>query len=55
MARIFLETFIKAPREQVFDLARNIDLHKLSTADTKEEEWKQEILLLHYVSTDKCY
>jgi ligand-binding SRPBCC domain-containing protein len=37
MARIHLETFIDAPIERVFDLARSIDLHKLSTKGTKEE------------------
>jgi ligand-binding SRPBCC domain-containing protein len=37
MARIYLETFINAPIERVFDLARSIDLHKLSTKGTKEE------------------
>lgn len=37
MTRIYLETFINAPIERVFDLARSIDLHKLSTKGTKEE------------------
>ncbi|MCW3110112.1 MAG: cell division protein [Segetibacter sp.] len=37
MAKIYLETFINAPIERVFDLARSIDLHKLSTKGTKEE------------------
>ena len=37
MAKIYLETFIHAPIERVFDLARSIDLHKLSTKGTKEE------------------
>lgn len=37
MATIYLQTFIKAPLERVFDLARSIDLHKLSTAETNEE------------------
>ncbi len=37
MATIYLQTFIKAPLERVFDLARSIDLHKLSTVETNEE------------------
>lgn len=37
MARIYLETSINAPIERVFDLARSIELHKLSTRDTNEE------------------
>lgn len=37
MAIIHLETFINAPIERVFDLARSIDLHKLSTKGTNEE------------------
>ncbi|UAY51623.1 SRPBCC family protein [Ferruginibacter albus] len=37
MAKIHLETFINAPIERVFDLARSIDLHKLSTKGTNEE------------------
>ena len=37
MAKIILETFINAPIERVFDLARSIDLHKLSTKGTKED------------------
>ena len=37
MATIHLETFIDAPIDRVFDLARSIDLHKLSTKGTKEE------------------
>jgi len=37
MATIYLETFIEAPIERVFDLSRSIDLHKLSTAKTNEE------------------
>ena len=37
MAKIILETFIDAPIERVFDLARSIDLHKASTKKTNEE------------------
>ncbi|NOQ72160.1 MAG: cell division protein [Crocinitomix sp.] len=37
MPIITLETRIKASKEVVFDLARSIDLHQLSTAKTKEE------------------
>lgn len=37
MPVILLETRIKADIERVFDLSRSIDLHKLSTAKTKEE------------------
>lgn len=37
MARIVLETWINAPIERCFNLSRSIDLHKLSTAKTKEE------------------
>jgi ligand-binding SRPBCC domain-containing protein len=37
MSKIQLETYIEAPIERVFDLARSIDLHKLSTKGTKEE------------------
>lgn len=37
MATIYLQTFIKAPVDRVFDLSRSIDLHKLSTAETNEE------------------
>lgn len=37
MPRIELTTIINAPRERCFDLARSIDLHKLSTAGTEEE------------------
>lgn len=37
MPLIRLETSIEAPVAIVFDLARSIDLHKISTADTKEE------------------
>ena len=37
MPEIKLETIIDAPIERVFDLARSIDLHKLSTKGTNEE------------------
>ena len=37
MKVIKLETIIQAPIERVFDLARSIDLHKLSTKRTNEE------------------
>ena len=37
MATIRLETFIDAPIERVFALARSIDLHKLSMKRTREE------------------
>ena len=37
MAIINLDTHIEAPIERVFDLARSIDLHKLSTTGTNEE------------------
>lgn len=37
MPIIKLETKIIAPQEVVFDLARSIDLHQLSAADTNEE------------------
>ncbi len=37
MPRIVLETVIYAPLSIVFDLARSIDLHKISTAHTNEE------------------
>ena len=37
MPRIELETEIGASRDIVFDLARSIDLHKLSTIQTNEE------------------
>lgn len=36
MPKIELETVIEAPIERVFDLARSIDLHKLSTKGTDE-------------------
>ena len=37
MPKIELQTCIKAPKQIVFDLARSIDLHKISTEQTKEE------------------
>lgn len=37
MPTIHLTTFIEAPIERVFDLSRNIDLHKKSMAHTGEE------------------
>jgi len=37
LQKIHLTTFIKAPAERVFDLSRSINLHKISTASTKEE------------------
>ena len=37
MSKIHLTTFINAPVERVFDLSRSINLHKISTAHTKEE------------------
>jgi len=37
MSKIHLTTFINAPVERVFDLSRSINLHKISTASTKEE------------------
>ena len=36
MTTIHLSTKIKAPIELVFDLSRNIDIHKLSTAKSNE-------------------
>ncbi|HJW08593.1 MAG TPA: SRPBCC family protein [Holophagaceae bacterium] len=36
MASIRLETFIRAPRERVFDLARDLDFHLRSMAHTGE-------------------
>lgn len=36
MSKIQLDTYIEAPIERVFDLARSIDLHKLSAAGTNE-------------------
>jgi ligand-binding SRPBCC domain-containing protein len=37
MASIHLTTFIQAPVERVFDLARSINLHKISTSHTREQ------------------
>jgi ligand-binding SRPBCC domain-containing protein len=37
MPTIHLTTFIAAPAERVFDLARSIDLHRKSMAHTEEE------------------
>lgn len=37
MPHIKLETIINAPIERCFDLARSIDLHKISTGNTQEE------------------
>ena len=37
MPTIHLTTFIEAPAERVFDLARSIDLHKKSMAHTGEQ------------------
>ena len=37
MVKIQLNTKIKAPIERVFDLARSIDFHKISTKGTNEE------------------
>jgi ligand-binding SRPBCC domain-containing protein len=37
MPQIHITTFISAPMERVFDLSRNISLHKISTKDTHEE------------------
>ncbi|TKC09692.1 SRPBCC family protein [Pedobacter frigoris] len=37
MPVIRLETFIDAPKQTVFDLARSIDLHQVSTAHTNEK------------------
>lgn len=36
MAKVYLETYVDAPVERVFDLARSIDLHTLSMKDTNE-------------------
>lgn len=36
MPLIHIETAVNAPLERVFDLARSIDLHSLSTEQTKE-------------------
>ena len=37
MATIYLTTFIEAPVQTCFDLARNVDVHQLSTSKTKEK------------------
>lgn len=37
MPVIIIETLIEAPIERVFDLARSIDLHRLSTRQTHEQ------------------
>ena len=37
MPLIRLETFIEAPKQVVFDVARSIDLHQVSTAQTNEK------------------
>jgi ligand-binding SRPBCC domain-containing protein len=37
MPRIHLTTFIEAPTDRVFDLCRNIDLHKQSMSKYKQE------------------
>lgn len=37
MPKIHLTTFVAAPVERVFDLSRNIDLHKKSMSKHKEE------------------
>ena len=37
MATIYLTTFIEAPVQTCFDLARNIDAHQISTSRTKEK------------------
>ncbi len=37
MPTIIIETLIEAPIERVFDLARSIDLHRLSTRQTNEQ------------------
>ncbi|OCA77217.1 cell division protein [Chryseobacterium artocarpi] len=37
MSRIYLETYINADVQTVFDLARNIDLHQKSTSKTNEK------------------
>ncbi|CAD7797572.1 hypothetical protein CHRY9390_00191 [Chryseobacterium aquaeductus] len=37
MSKIYLETFIKADIQKVFDLARDIDLHQKSTFKTGEK------------------
>jgi len=37
MPTLYLTTTIKAPIERVFDLARSLDLHKISTGKSREE------------------
>ena len=37
MATFYLKTIINAPIERCFDLARSVELHKVSTAQTNEE------------------
>jgi ligand-binding SRPBCC domain-containing protein len=37
MPQIHITTFIAAPRDRVFDLCRNISLHKISAQQTKEQ------------------
>ncbi len=37
MPQIHLTSFIAAPIERVFDLSRSINLHQISTVDTKEK------------------
>jgi ligand-binding SRPBCC domain-containing protein len=37
MPKIHLTTFIPAPVERVFDLSRNVSLHKISMKHTREE------------------
>lgn len=37
MALIYLETFIEAPVETCFDLARDVDVHMKSTGETNEK------------------
>lgn len=37
MPVIIIETLIEAPIDRIFDLARSIDLHRLSTRQTNEQ------------------
>lgn len=37
MPTIYLETYINAPIDRVFDLSRSIDMHSISTASTNEK------------------
>lgn len=37
MSKIYLETFLKADIQKVFDLSRDIDFHKKSTSKTNEK------------------